>query len=133
MKFKINPEEIAILRQCAAHEAQPKVPLHRIKLEPGIRVNTETDRGFHMNIALLSDRLSWPDTDLHDYGRWADFKQGQDLTEDGRGIFDFYIRKIADPDGDLYGNVTAFVENDRLVKVIGYDIERGTLLWEVRK
>lgn len=131
-KFKITHAEASILRECASRESQPPIPVGRVKLEPGIRFNTEhPSKPRSMNIALVSDDPNWIDTDLHDYASWRQFTAGIDLTEDGRGIFDFYIRRKADSYLDLFGNISAYVENGKLVRVQGYSNQKT--LWQLNE
>ena len=129
-KFKISRDEIAILKQCAAKESSPELRPGQILLDPAIMRNVkDPGRVRSMNVALVSDLPGHPDTDLHEYGKWKDFVSGVDLTEDGSGFFDFYIRRRNDNDGDLYGNVSIKVENGRMAEVTGYS-EIGIILWQ---
>lgn len=116
MIYKPTQAEADIIKRCAAREAELRVT--QVRLEPGIRCG-ESGAQPSMNIALVSNDPDWNDTDLFDHGRWADFRAGVPLTDDGRGIFDFYLYS-RDPDSDLLGNVSAYVENGRLVRVHGY-------------
>lgn len=116
MKYRPSKEDVAIIKRCAAREAELSV--NGVLLQPGIRVG-ENGAQPNMNIALVSRDPDWNDTDLFDHGRWVDFRRGIELTPDGRGIVDFYLYS-RDPDSDLLGNVTAYIERGELVRVHGY-------------
>lgn len=121
MKFKITQADADILKMAAAIESCPGIPISAIILEPGWRHNTEDrSKPSSMNMALVSDDPEWNDTDLDEYGTWREFRKGVDLTEDGRGIFDFYIRRRGDQYHELHGNVVLHVANGVMVKVTGY-------------
>lgn len=121
MKFKITNEQVQILRACASIESAPYVSEKGILLEPGYRYNTnDSTKPVSMNIALVSSDGSWNDTDLDDYGTWAEFRKGVELTEDGRGEFDFYIRRRFDEYKEIHGNVTLFVVNGEMDRIVGY-------------
>jgi hypothetical protein len=47
-----------------------------------------------------------------------------DLTEDGRGVVDFYIRRRGDEYKDLHGNVTIEIAGGKLVRIYGYGKKR---------
>lgn len=104
----------------------------RIALEPGSRVNTsDHGRGYNVNIRLVSDEPDWNDTDLHDYISWAEFRKGFDLTDDGRGLVDFYVYSLGH-DGELITNVQAYFEGRRLVRVEGMSASLSgpdTVVW----
>lgn len=120
-KFKPTPEQVEIIKMCALHEASPEVPFNSLLLEPGIRHNTGEDKGTHMNIALVTNETdSFGDTDLFDYGWWSDFRAGVELDPNGRGIFDFYIRRRGDEERELCGNITVYVNKGKLHFIEGY-------------
>ena len=116
IKFKPTSDECRIIRDCAKRSSGHKA----VQLCPGERHNTETDRGRNLNIALVSDHPDWDDTDLWSNANdWTkDFRGGVELTDDGRGIFDFYVYSLG-YDGELETNVVAYYENRRLVRVEG--------------
>lgn len=120
MKYIPTADEVALIKKAAAKEGGLK--LSRVLLEPAIRHNLESDRGKSMNIAMVSDDPEWNDTDLFDYGYWSDFRKGVDLTEDGRGIFDFYIRArfTQSHEDDLWGNVSIEIKGGKLYRIHGY-------------
>lgn len=121
MIFKPTKQDVAIIKAAAASESAPRISEGAVILEPAWRGNTKDEsRGVSMNIALVSDDPKWNDTDLADYGVWAEFRKGIELTPDGRGIVDFYIRKRGDQYGELHGNVTIEIRNGKLAKVYGY-------------
>jgi chromosome condensin MukBEF complex kleisin-like MukF subunit len=72
----------------------------------------------------VSDDPKWNDTDLDDYGTWSEFRKGVQLTPQGKGVVDFYIRKRNDEYNDLHGNVTIEIEGDKLVRIYGYGGKR---------
>ena len=126
--WKPTKAEVDAIKQAAAREAG-RVPVGAVILDPGMRYNTkdngknegacQTPRGL-LNIALVSDDPEWNDTDLNDYGAWADFRAGVLLTEDGRAIIDFYIRRRFDEDKDLLGNVTVYYAGGQITRIHGY-------------
>lgn len=121
MKFKITTEQASILRQCASIESAPYIATAAVVLEPGFRANTQDEtKPVSMNIALVSDDPKWNDTDLHDYGTWTEFRKGVELTPEGDGIFDFYIRKRGDEFKEIHGNVVLAVKGGEMVEVRGY-------------
>lgn len=113
--YRPTSEDKRIIRDCAKRSAGKK----RVEINPGIRHNTEVDRGQHMNIAMVSDHPDWDDTDLWcNASKWSDFVKGVELTEDGRGIVDFYVYSLG-YHGELETNVVAYIEGGRLVRVEG--------------
>lgn len=120
MKYVPTKDDCNIIRNAAAKEAVPRISVGAVVLEPGYRYNTDEDRGEAFNIALVSDDPDWNDTDLSDYGTWAEFRGGFELTPGGHGIVDFYIRRRGDVYHELCGNVVAIIENGKLVRVHGY-------------
>jgi hypothetical protein len=116
MRHKPTSEEARIIRDCAQRSAGHK----RVSISPGSRYNTEGKfEGNHLNIAMVTNEQDWDDTDLWSNAwKWSDFTKGVELTEDGRGIFDFYVYSLGHH-GELETNVTAYYENKRLVRVDG--------------
>ena len=115
MRMKPTAADCQIIRKCAQRSSGHK----RIKLEPGIRHNTEKDGiARSINIARVSDHPDWNDTDLWSTTDWQEFRKGVDLTDDGRGIFDFYVYSLG-YHGELETNVVAYYEAGKLVKVTG--------------
>jgi hypothetical protein len=100
-------------------EAEPKINKAAICLESGIRYNTKDGREGSINIALVTDDPEWADTDLHDYGSWLEFRKGVELTPEGRGIFDFYIRSRGDKSCQLCGNIIVHVVKGKLALITG--------------
>jgi hypothetical protein len=116
MKYRPTKEDKQIIRRCAERSAG----YGRVELCPGTRYNTEQDRGEHMNIAMVSSHPDWDDTDLASNAwTWNDFTKGVELTEDGRGIFDFYVYGPLNYDKELQTNVVAYYEGGKLVRVTG--------------
>jgi hypothetical protein len=124
-KFKPTAEQIDIIKKCAVIEAKSagfgRITENTVLLEPGIRCNlTDHARDEHMNIALVTyETDSWGDTDLADYGTWADFRKGIELAPNGRGIFDFYLRQRNDPDHELISNITVYVIGGKMHYIDG--------------
>lgn len=122
--WKPTARECELIKLAGA--AEGRVALGAVLLEPGIRGNIADDTknvdipGGEYNIALVSDQPEWNDTDLCDYGVWAGFRKGVTLTDDGRAIVDFYIRKRFDADGELFGNVTVYYANGKIERIHGY-------------
>lgn len=131
--FKITQGEVDILKHCAAIESSPPVSISNMLLEPGLRCNVEdpTITESSMNVRLISKDPEWNDTDLDDYGLWKDFRAGIELTEDGAGIVDFYIRKkkMSADDDYLFGNIQCVIEGGKMVRVEA----QGTVLWPEEK
>lgn len=117
MKHKPTKEEARIIRECAERSAG----YARVEICPGTRINIEKDNSeTHMNIAMVSDHPDWDDTDLFSNAfTWSDFTRGVELTDDGRGIFDFYVYGPMGHHKELQTNVTAYYERGRLVRVDG--------------
>ena len=117
--WKPTQAQCDLIKRAAAKEGN--VPLKAVLLEPGLRWNTDDgSKPQSINIALVSDEAEWGDTDLADMGYWEAFRKGVELTEDGRAIVDFYIRKRGDEWAELYGNVTAYYEGGHIVRIHGY-------------
>lgn len=124
--WKPTQAQVDLIKRAAAMESQPHVQLSAVILEPGWRCNTEEPtRPSSMNVALVSDQPDWNDTDLADYGEWASFRKGVELTHDGRAIVDFYIRRRGDQDRELCGNVSVYYQGGRIVRIQGYPGEYG--------
>lgn len=121
MIYKPTKEDVAIIKAAAARESVPRISEGAVILEPGWRGNTKDDaKPSSMNIMLVTDDPDWSDTDLVDYGEWSEFRKGVELTPDGHGIVDFYIRRRGDAYGDLHGNVAIEIRSGKLAKVYGY-------------
>lgn len=119
--WKPTATERAAIRAAGAREAVPSLSLATVVLEPGYRYST-ADGGSgdsSINVALVSD-TGMNGTDLADYGHWSDFTRGVPLTEDGRAIVDFYIRRRGDPYNELLGNVGVHYAGGRIVRIHGY-------------
>lgn len=128
MKYKPTPADARIIRKCAERSAG----YGRVEICPGERYNIEGKypnvRNF--NIALLSDHPDWTDTDLWDNAHaWSDFRRGVVLTDDGRGIFDFYVYGPLGHHKELQTNVTAYYERGKLVRVEG---TCDGIMWEAK-
>lgn len=125
MRWRPTPAEVKLIKQAAAREA--RIAFGSVILEPGYRYNTDdSTRPVSLNIALVSDNPDWEDTDLSDYGPWADFRGGVDLTADGRAIVDFYIRKRNDSWAELHGNISVTYAEGRIQRIRGYPGEYPT-------
>ena len=117
LKYKPTSEDKRIIRDCAQRDAGFK----RVEICASTRHNIEQDLGVgeHMNVAFVSARDDFSDTDLSDNSyKWSDFTKGVELTEDGRGVFDFWVYSLG-YHGQLETNVTAYYENGKLVRVDG--------------
>ena len=123
-KFRPTRGECALIRQYAEKAAKQR----RVKLEIGARFNRLDHRiPQDINVALVSETYpkGWGDTDLADHLPWSEFTSGVMLTDDGAGLFDFWVYNRIPHDGDLETNVQAVYENRRLVRIE----EQGTVLW----
>lgn len=122
--WKPTAAECQRIKEAAAKESVPSLTVGAVLLEPGTRYNTtpghEAPNYDGLNIALLSDDPGFEDTDLNDYGDWADFRKGVRLTDDGRAIVDFYIRRRFDDSGELHGNITVFYADGAIQRIKGY-------------
>lgn len=112
--YKPTAEEKQLIRACAQQSAGYK----SVEINPSTKISLNDGR-IEMNVALISDDPDFGDTDLFDNAyRWSDFVKGVEMTSDGRAIVDFYVyNRGRDP--ELKTNVTAYVENGRLVRVEG--------------
>ena len=124
--WKPTAEEVKLIRAAASREAGTS----RIKLEPGIRLNTDAVDDFpqSFNIALVSNDPDWNDTDLADMTDWKFFRKGVTLTDDGRAIVDFYIYSLGDY-GELESNIIIYYSEGRLTSIVG--TSRGEYLKQV--
>jgi hypothetical protein len=118
--------DIEIIKRAASRETG--VPVGAVLMEPGWRCNTTREVEASINIALVSDDPAWNDTDLADYGTWAEFRKGIELTADGRAIIDLYIHRRFDEERELHGNIELYVEGGKLVRILGYGKDR--VRWE---
>lgn len=120
-RYVPSKEDIDRLKAAASREAVPRCSVGAVLLQPALRCHKDQpDREAAINIALVSDDPEFNDTDLSDYGAWQDFRRGIPLTEDGRAIVDFYIRRRFDEHDELLGNVTIEVTGGKLARVYGY-------------
>ena len=125
-KFRPTRSECMLIRQFAEQAAKQ----NRVKLEIGARHNMADHRiPQDINVALVSETYAkgegWGDTDLADHRPWSEFTSGVLLTDDGAGLFDFWVYNRIPFDGDLETNVQAIFEKRRLVRIE----EQGTVLW----
>jgi hypothetical protein len=114
MKYRPTAEDKRIIRDCAQRSSGHK----RVSLRIGERHNLEKDVPRSTNIARVSDDPDWNDTDLYEHHDWAAFTKGVELTDDGRGVFDFYVYSTG-RDGELETNVWATYKDGKLVEVEG--------------
>lgn len=122
--FRPKRAECALIRKYAEQAAQQK----RVKLEVGARFNRlDHHVAQDINVALVSKTYpeGWGDTDLADHLPWGEFTGLVSLTDEGAGLFDFWVYNRIPHDGDLETNVQAIYENCRLVRIE----EQGTVLW----
>ena len=124
VRFRPSAADIAAIRDAARREAKFE-RVGQVMLEVGRRqslVSGETS----INFALISDDPDWQDTDLDDYEPWTAFTRGVELTPDGRGLFDFYIRRRGDRHLELHGNISVAIAGGKLTTISGYPtIYRG--------
>jgi hypothetical protein len=119
--FRASAAERRRIREAAAREARMEV--RSVVLQLGRR-RSLTGRGSAFNIAGISDDPAFADTDFDDeYAPWSAFADGVALTADSKGIFDLAIRRRGDPDHDLQGHVTVYVEDRVVTRVCSCDTE----------
>lgn len=124
---KPTSEEKRIIRECAQREAGYK----RVEVNPSTRVSLKKggDTKPRMNVAMISDDPNFNDTDLFDNAfQWKDFAKGIEMTPDGRAVVDFWVYNTG-RDAELQSNVTAYWENNKLVRVEGV----FNILWQEGK
>lgn len=123
--WKPTQAECDLIKRAASLESEPKVSVGALRLEPGIRYNLNEGPYLQtINIAALSSGKAMEETDLADFGTWAEFRAGVKLTEDGRAIVDFYIvprsEAMAQRTGErLLGNVVVFYEGGQITQIRG--------------
>jgi hypothetical protein len=104
--------------------------MDRVKLEPGERFNVnKSHMTANMNLDLVSDLPGddHSDTDLWQTVGWDEFaRKSVELTDDGRGCFDFYVYSYGEY-GQLETNVTAYYVDGKLDHVTG--VGNG-VMWE---
>lgn len=114
MTYKPTSAEKKIIRDCAQRSAGCR----RVEICPSTKRCLDNGKEA-MNICFISDDPDFGDTDLADNAfRWSDFTKGVELTDDGRGTFDFYVYSVGRY-AELQTNVTAYFEGGRLVRVDG--------------
>jgi hypothetical protein len=117
MRHKPTSEEARIIRDCAQRSAGKG----RVKINASTRISTVRDSEPNMNVAFVTDGDldTLEDTDLFSNClAWSDFTRGVELTDDGRGCFDFWVYSTGYW-GELETNVTAYYRDARLVRVDG--------------
>ncbi|MFK4705564.1 hypothetical protein ABIC83_002403 [Roseateles asaccharophilus] len=114
--------ECETLRRAAAHYLDIKP--YAAVLQPGLRWSGGSRPA--MNIALISDDPTGKDTDLADFGTWAQFRKGFDLAKGGRAVIDFYVYRHRSP--DLQGNVVLFIENGQFDHIRSVELT-GPVIW----
>lgn len=118
IRFRPTSTDIAAIREAARQEAKFE-RVGQVILEVGRRQSLASGET-SINFALISDDPDWQDTDLDDYEPWAAFTRGVDLTAEGRGLLDFYIRRRGDRHLDLHGNVSIGIVEGKLTTISGY-------------
>jgi hypothetical protein len=127
-KFKPSAADCLILRNCAIKNTGAGVIMrpgyrHHYGDEPLNRPEPAQD---DLNISHYTNMAfpEWEDTDLSDNCTvFADFKSGRNatLTEDGKGIFDFYLYKRSGvgryAEEELDSNLVAYYEDGKLARV----------------
>lgn len=126
MQFRPTPAEKKIIRECASRASRAAGCSTHVALMVAerIRIGGSIDKR-HINVRLISADPDWNDTDLFDTLPWGRFAGVVELTEDGRGLFDFYVYEHT-TSGELATNVQAHIEGGRLVRVA----EERKTLWE---
>lgn len=117
-RYRPSRADLVAIREAARREARFE-HTGQVLLEVGRRQSLVTGE-VAINFAFISDDPDWRDTDLDDYRPWPTFARGVALTGDGRGMFDFYIRRRGDPDAELHGNISVRIEEGRLSAIHGY-------------
>lgn len=124
-RYRPSSDDLAAIREAARREAKFEKVGH-VTLEVGRRQSLVSG-ATSINFALISDDPDWQDTDLDDYEPWTAFTRGVDLTADGRGLLDFYIRRRGDRHLELHGNISIGITNGQLTTIQGYpDVYSGT-------
>lgn len=134
MKYKPTADDKRIIRDCAKRDAG----YGAVEICPSTKYNmTDRTKPQHMNILFVTndpvDKMFDPehncrDTDLADNAfAWSDFTKGVELTDDGKGIFDFYVYGPLGYNKELQTNVTAYYDGGRLVRVDGVSNVRWRL------
>lgn len=119
--FRPSAAERRRIRDAAARAARMEVG--SVVLQLGQR-RSLTGRGSAFNIAEISDEPAFADTDFDDeYAPWSAFADGVALTAEGKGIFDLAIRRRGDPDHDLQGHITVYVDDRQVTRVCSCDAE----------
>jgi hypothetical protein len=113
MRYRPTPADKRIIRECAARASRAAGCSSDVALKVGERSTLTGEGKRHINVRLISTDPTGSDTDLYDTLSWGSFASGFDLTEDGRGLIDFYVyeRKL---DRSLATNVQAYIENGQL-------------------
>lgn len=119
--FRPSAAERRRIREAAARAARMEVG--SVVLQLGQRRSVR-GRGSGFNIAEISDDPAFADADFDDeYAPWSALADGVALTAEGKGIFDLAIRRRGDPDHDLQGHVTVYVEDRSVTRVCSCDTE----------
>lgn len=120
-KFRPTHDEWFIIKQMGLFGSYNPLPsINHVSLEARKSSNTEDkDKDVHINMALVTSDFAGGcnDTDLWDSGTQytKEFRKGVELTEDGTGLFDFYIYNRYDRDhGELRGNVLVKVLDGKM-------------------
>jgi hypothetical protein len=125
-RHKPTVEECRVIRAAARREAGSA----NIRVEAGKRValvEGDLQERTNLNVRLLVNDDHLEGTDLFDHVDWASFrKDGFEFAEGGRALIDFYVSTTGYW-GELQGNVNAYWEGGRLVRVEGTS---GNTLWK---
>jgi hypothetical protein len=122
MRFKPTSAEKKTIRALANTVAGRSVTTMRATLRHNVNDNSIEP---NINIARVT-RLpeGWSDTDVTDSNGWDVFADGFYLTDDGRGVVDFYVYETSG-DRELRTNIQVHVENGQLAKIT----EGNRVLW----
>jgi hypothetical protein len=126
MKYKPTADDLRIIRKCAELDAG----YGKVEICPSTKNNmVDRSKEDNMNILLVTNDPvdlmmtvdhNCSDCDLADNAFiWGDFTKGVELTEDGKGIFDFYVYGPLGYNKELQTNVTAYYDGGKLVRVDG--------------
>lgn len=108
--IKLSNDEIKIIRKEVEKIAKKWSRMKRFVIEIGVRHNVDEELGYEKNVLLISKDITgeWGDTDLFDMESWDQIRKPIKLTEDGRGIYDFYVYEMDRGErGDLVTNAQA--------------------------
>ncbi len=125
-KFKPTPAEWLTIKEVALRghftTDEPIKTIAGVQLELRTNVNVnDRSKPSHINkLVVTNDPIGLNDLDLDDLGtHWTDaFRKGAELTDDGDGVFDFYIyNRYYREHGELCGNVGVRIRDGKMVAI----------------